>query len=488
MSSQLLTKSKYLAGLQCPKLLWVQFHEPERIPDTDAVTQYIFDQGHLVGELAKKLFPGSTDIPHDDFTANVNKTEELLKERIPLYEAGILSGEIYSRIDVLNPANENEWDIIEVKSSTFDKKVHIDDVSFQKYCCETHGLKIRKCFLALINNKYVKNGEIDPHGLFIIHDVTDRVIAVSEDIRDRIDTMLETVESTNCPEVSIGKYCREPYECPLVECWESLPEDSIFTLYYGGKKCFDLFSEGILTVKDIPDSYKMGEKQHIQRACVISGEPFVNKEGIREFISSLKYPLYFLDFETIGPAVPLFDGTRPYQDTPFQFSLHVINSEDAVPDHFSFLASGPDDPRPSVLTELKRLLGDTGSIVVYNQGFEEGILKELALAFPEHDNWVTQVCDRLVDLLTPFSNFHYYHPQQKGSASLKRVLPAITGQSYGGLEISEGQSASIAFQTITYGDVSEEEKQKVREDLIRYCGQDTEGMIWIVEKLRNLCQ
>ena len=249
-----------------------------------------------------------------------------------------------------------------------------------------------------------------------------------------------------------------------------------------------MYDSGIVTVGEIPDSYKLNDKQRIQQACVASGEPHVDQEAIRGFLSSLEYPLYYLDFETIGPAVPLFDGIRPYQDIPFQFSLHVINSEGAAPDHFSFLASGADDPRPSVLTELKRLLGDTGSIVVYHQGFEEGILKELALAFPEYENWVTEVCNRLVDLLMPFSNFYYYHPMQKGSASLKRVLPAITGQGYGGLEISEGQSASIAFQTITYGDVSEEENQKVREDLIKYCGRDTEGMIWIVEKLRNLCQ
>jgi len=486
--NQMLSKSRYLSGLQCPKYLWIQFHEPERIPETDAVTQYIFDQGHLVGELAKELFPGGIEIPYDDSIGNISKTKELLKERKPLYEAGILAGKIYSRIDILNPLNEDEWDIIEVKSSTSVKDVHIHDVAFQKYCCEMYGLKIRKCFLALINNKYVKNREIDPHGLFDIHDITDEVIAVGEGIQNRIDIMLDTVKGSDCPEVSIGKYCREPYECPLVECWEFLPEDSIFTLYYGGKKCFDLFNEGILTITDIPDDYKMGEKQRIQQACIISGEPFVNKEGIGEFLSSLKYPLYFLDFETIGPAVPLFDGTHPYQDIPFQFSLHVINSEGAAPDHFSFLASGTDDPRPSVLTELKRLLGDIGSIVVYHQGFEEGILKELALAFPEYENWVTQVCNRLVDLLTPFSMFYYYHPLQKGSASLKKVLPAITGQGYGGLEISEGQSASIAFLAVTYSDVSGEENQKVREDLIKYCGRDTEGMIWIVEKLRNLCQ
>ena len=155
------------------------------------------------------------------------------------------------------------------------------------------------------------------------------------------------------------------------------------------------------------------------------------------------------------------------------YTFHVVNGEDAAPDHFSFLASGTDDPRPSVLTELKRLLGDTGSIVVYHQGFEEGILKELALAFPEYENWITEVCNRLVDLLTPFSSFHYYHPSQKGSASLKSVLPAITGRGYEDLDINDGQLASISFLSATFGDMLEDEKVKVMTDLEQYCGRDT---------------
>jgi hypothetical protein len=487
MPSKLLTKSKYISGLQCLKCLWIQINEPEKIPETGIVKQHIFDQGHLVGELAKKMFPDGIDIPSDNFMGNTSETQKLLKQRRPLYEAGILTGSIYSRTDILNPVNENEWDIIEVKQSTSVKDVHIQDASFQKYCWETYGLKIRKCFLALINNKYVKNGLIDPQGLFKLHDITDKVKVAGEGIQNRIDAMLDTIKSSECPEVSIGKYCKDPYDCSLKErCWQFLPEDNIFTLYYGGKKCFDLFNEGILTVKDIPDDYKMGEKQHIQQACVISGDPFVNKERISEFLSSLEYPLYFFDFETIGPAIPLFDGTRPFQNIPFQFSLHIINDGNAKPEHFSFLASGVDDPRPALLKELKKLLGDTGSILTFNQRFEEGILKEMALAFSEYKTWVAQVCNRLVDLLSPFSNFDYYHPSQKGKASLKKVLPALTGKDYSELDIAEGQSASIAFLTVTYGEVTEEERQKVRNDLLKYCGLDTEGMIWIVEKLRDI--
>jgi hypothetical protein len=474
-------------GLQCLKYLWITFNDRGRIPETDTVTQYLFDQGHLVGEVAKRLFPGGMDIPQGSLTGIINNTKALLGTRKPLFEAGIQADSIYSRIDVLDPANDDEWDIVEVKSSTSVKKVHVDDVAFQRHCCEMGGLKIRKCSLALIDNKYVRNGEIDPHGLFNIHDISDRVVAASEGIQDGIEAMLDIAKSPYCPEMPIGQHCRKPYECPLSICWDHLPEDNVFDLFGGGAQGFQFYNQGILSIRDIPDDHKMSGKQRIHRDCVISGEPLVNEEGIRAFLSTLQYPLYFFDFETVGSAVPPFDGTWPYQDVPFQFSLHVVNSEGDSPAHYSFLASGTDDPRRSVIEELSRLLGAEGSIIVYFQDFEEGILKELGQAFPEYEDWVAQVCSGLVDLYAPFGSYHYYHPSQKNSASLKRVLPAITGRGYDGLEINEGQSASIAFQRVTYGEVSGEEKQKVRHDLIEYCGRDTEGMIWIVDELRNLC-
>lgn len=487
MPINILSKTKYLTGLQCPRLIWVQIHEPEKMPETDPVTQHVFDQGHLVGELAKKLFPGGIDIPTDDFMGNIYSTTDLLKERKPLFEAGIRAGKLYSRVDILSPAGENEWDIVEVKSSTSVKDVHVNDAAFQRYCCSQSGLNIRKCYLALINNQYVKDGEIDPEGLFNIHDVTDQVEEASVGIQDRIDDILGVINQETCPEMIIGPHCRDPYECPLTDCWDVLPEHNIFSLYYGGKKSFEMYNSGIVTIGEIPDGYKLNDKQRIQQACVASGERHVDKDAIRGFLASLKYPLYYLDFETINPAVPLFDGTRPYQHTPFQFSLHVVKDESSQPEHFSFLASGTDDPKPALLVELQKALGNSGSIIAYNKGFEEGILRDLAPAFPEYSDWIEQACGRLVDLLVPFRNFDYYHPAQKGSASLKAVLPAITGRGYEDLDINDGQVASVTFLAATYGDMPEAERVKVMADLEQYCGRDTEGMIWIVERLRELC-
>jgi len=242
-----------------------------------------------------------------------------------------------------------------------------------------------------------------------------------------------------------------------------------------------------LTIGEITDDYRLNNKQLIQQASVVSGESHVDKGAITEFLSSLEYPLYYLDFETIGPAIPLFDGVRPYQNVPFQYSAHVVRDEHSKPEHYSYLTDGTGDPRHGLLAELQKVLGYSGSIIAYNKGFEEGCLRDMAAALPEYSDWIEQVCTRLVDLLEPFRNFYYYHPAQKGSASLKAVLPAITGKGYEDLVISDGQVASLTFLTAIYGEIPEEERAKVMSDLEKYCGRDTEGMIWIVERLRELC-
>jgi hypothetical protein len=199
----------------------------------------------------------------------------------------------------------------------------------------------------------------------------------------------------------------------------------------------------------------------------------------------LQYPLYYLDFETFNTAIPLFDGTRPYQQIPFQFSLHVVEKENAIAKHYSFLADGNDDPRHEFVASLKRVLGNSGSIVVYSQGFEKGVLSRLATFLPNHNKWVESLNDRIIDLLAPFRSFHYYDSKQKGSASIKNVLPVLTGTNYDHLDISDGMDASLAFLDVISNNVAEKEEIKIRKDLEKYCALDTEGMIWIVDKLKE---
>lgn len=482
----MLTKSRYLNGLQCLKLLWITANEPERIPAPDASTQHIFDQGNEVGELAKTLFPDAITVPNDSFKGNLEMTRKLFCQRKPLFEAGILSGQIYSRTDIMNPVNNDEWDLIEVKSSTSVKDINFHDVAFQKLCWEESGVKIRNCFLAFINNQYVRHGEIDPRELFIVQDISDGVATASVGIRDRIAQMIQAAANPLCPEVAIGPQCSDPYQCALSECWEHLPEHNVFTLYFGGKKSHELYRSGVLEITDIPAGYKLNDKQSIQCACVRSGVPYVNRGAIRKFIDGLEYPLYYLDFETFGTAIPLFDGTRPYQNIPFQFSLHIQESQGTTPKHYEFLAEGRQDPRPALLGSLSKLIDSKGSVIAYNKSFEETVLKECGKMLPEYALFTDDVVGRLTDLIVPFRGFHYYHPSQKGSASLKKVLPALTGQGYDEMAISKGDDASLAFLRITFEDVSEAEVAEVRRQLLSYCKLDTEGMVKIIERLEQI--
>ncbi len=470
-------------GLACPRFLWMQFHEPDKLPEVDKVTQHRFDQGHLVGEIAKECFPKGVDLAGLEFKENIDKTRKAVKERKIIFEAGVMFRNLYSRTDILVPVGKEEWDIVEVKSSTQVKDEHLHDLSFQRFTCEQAGLTIRNCVLMHIHNQFIKHGEIDPHKFFIQENITTEVEVVARGIPERIEAMLKLIASPTFSEKIAGG-CTQPGVCVLEDCWKHLPEQHIFTLCGLKKKQLELFEQGILALKDIPDSVKLNDKQQIQRNCAKSGKPHIHKEEIAVFLRTLKYPLCYLDFETFSTAIPLFDGVKPYQQIPFQFSLHVDNGKKV--EHFGFLADGTEDPRKDFITALQKVLPKAGKVVVYNAPFEKGVLTKLAERYPEYKEWVAQVVDRFADLLIPFREFHYYHPDQKGSASIKAVLPVLTGNGYKDLEIGKGDDASVSFLAITFGEVSLEEKQKVRRDLEVYCGQDTEGMRWMVKELEGM--
>jgi len=483
----LLTKSKYLIGLQCYKYLWIVCNEPDKLPPDSLSTKYKFEQGNIVGQYAKKLYPNGEDIPPFPFKDNIGRTKELLNERKPLFEAGILFENCFSRIDILVPVEDDKWDIIEVKSSGEVKDQYIDDVSFQRYCCEKFGIKIRKCFLMHINREYTREDEIKPDRLLETEDITSKVEEIIIGIQERINKMIEVINSDTCPDIPIGKQCNNPYDCPLIEyCWGFLSPENVFELY-NCRKCFQLFKEGVISIKDIPDDFKLNDKQKVQRDCAISGRPFVNKEEIKQFLDTLQSPLYYFDFETYASVIPFFDGTKPNQKIPFQFSLHIVKKDGSIK-HISYLADTNKDPRPEILQKMKEVLGNKGSIITYHKSFEEGRLKELALSFPDYQDWIESILTRIVDLETPFKNFYYYNPVQKGSASIKKILPALTGKSYGEMDINNGEDAFIKFLSVTFKEVSEEEKTKVRNDLEKYCCLDTEGMVWIVNELNNLIE
>ncbi len=489
----LLTKSKYLIGLKCPKLLWITMNAKEQLPQIDQATEYKFKVGTLIGELATEWFADGVNVPTNDFIGNLDITQELLIKRKILFEAGFKSklqkGDVYSRVDILVPVENNMWDIVEVKSGTSVKDENIDDVSFQRFCLEESGLKIRNCFLMHINNQYVKDGKNDVKELFVLSDITEHVSERIVGIEDTVDAMFDKINAQEEIQQKIGVFCNKPYDCQLKnKCWNFLPTENVFDLYRGGKKSFELFDNEILKISDIPTDTKLTAIQKIQKDCSLNENIHINEEKINKFLDELNYPLYFLDFETINPAIPKFDGMKPYQRIPFQFSLHIQEDKDSEPKHIPYLADNTDDPRPTFMKLLKESLGEQGDIIVYNASCEKGVFKECCEVLPEYKEWYEEnIIPRVKDLLEPFRKFDYYNPNQNGSASIKAVLPALSDLSYDNMAISDGMGASNEFERVTYDpNVSKDENAEVRLALEEYCKQDTYAEIVIIEKLREI--
>jgi len=489
-----LTKSKYINALQCHKYLWMRCNRPEDIPEPSKSLQHIFSVGKEIGQLAQKRFPGGINISEEDFFENLKTTKALLRQsaRKPLYEAGIAAGRLYARADILYPVDNEAWDLVEVKCSTCSKEiknVYYHDIAFQKYCYEKAGLKIRKCLLMHINKEYIRDGEIDVNDFFTLQDLTEAVGNLQEGIDENVEGLLKLIDMSECFNCSIHEGCRKPYECPLIgECWKSLPAYNIFQLYnMRWKSRFDFFNRGLRDIKDTPKGdKKIKEKHLIQIESVETGQSHIEPSGISDFLKGLQYPIYYMDFETTFEAIPPFKGMRPYQQMPFQFSVHVQDSPGGGLKHFSFLWRKPSDPRKNFIQVLKDCLGSQGSIVAYYFSFEKSRLNELVELFPEYKDWVDSILVRMVDLLEPFKKFHYYHASQKGSASIKKVLPAITGKGYEGMAISDGGEASLEYARVSNGDIPEDEKNEAYSALEKYCSLDTEGMAWIVEELRKM--
>jgi len=484
----LISKSKFVAGLQCPKLLWHAVNRPEQFPPTDPATQANFDQGREIGVLAKTLYPGGLEISEGVVhrSAVVQWTREALRFRRPLFEAALEHDGGYARADILNPVGEDAWELVEVKSSTEVKDVFLEDIAFQYHVFAGAGLNIRSCSVLHVDNSYVRRGAVEAGRLLKKVDVTSLVLPLVATVPARLQRMRDIVSQPTAPVQEIGPHCDSPYACALHDtCWSFLPEGNVLELYRGKAKGFDLLKRGVTRLAEITDDEALTANQQIQRRAAVTRKAHIDCDAVKNFLSRMEYPLHFLDFESFMTAIPLLDGVRPYQQVPFQFSLHVVAAPDAEPAHHGFLAEGRNDPRRAFIDTLVSVLGDQGSIVVYNASFEVGRLRECAELFPEFQPWLATVERRIVDLLEPFRAFAYYHPAQRGSASIKSVLPALTGTSYENLEIGDGGTASHEFVRVSFSDVAEVERQQVRSNLEEYCSLDTRGMILLVDGVRK---
>ncbi|MFP4656839.1 MAG: DUF2779 domain-containing protein, partial [Candidatus Woesearchaeota archaeon] len=376
------------------------------------------------------------------------------------------------------------FDLIEIKSGTGAKQEHSHDLSFQKYVVERCGYDVRKCFVLHIDNKYVKKGDINPEELLKLTDVTSDVTKVSEGIEDRIKKMIEVIDMNTCPPITVEDLLSIKHSTFIIdEFLAGLPANNVFTLYgCRTDKKYEFWTSGYERLSDLPDEV-LNPKQKIQKKCAASNETHIDREGIKDFLDTLEYPIYHLDFESINPAIPLFDGTRPYQQIPFQYSLHIEQSDGDI-DHKEFLHDGSTDPRRPLTERLIKDLGTKGSILTYNESFEKKVLRGLAKDFPEYSEAIDSFLQRIRDLIKPFKNFHYHDPRQKSSCSIKDVLPIFSDLDYKGLDISNGENASQAFISLMEG--KDKKPERTRKALLEYCKLDTYSMVIILDKLRKL--
>ena len=468
-----LSKSTFVnAGLKCPLVLWATFNDRSLLPVVDASLQFIFDQGHEVGDLAKKLFPEAAEVSYDvDFSLLVKETKRLLKLGKPIFEASFQVPNALCRADVLLPV-KNGYDLIEVKASNEVKGDHIWDVAFQLYVLEKAGIKVTNAFLMHLDREYVKKGPVDPKKLFLKENVTDKARELLPEIEPLLKSFVKIINGRR-PMPVLKVDCTSPSSCPIHS--ERLPE--VVQLF--GSTGYKLLKQDITKAKDTPDSALDEEERRIKKAT-LTNEPFVDKTRLKKFLESLKHPLHCLDFETFSTAIPAFDKTSAWQQIPFQLSLHIIDKPGAKPRHVEYLSDDNGDPRKGIIDALRKI-GKKGTILAYSMSFEKSVIEKLAVSFPK-EKWLKKLLPRFRDLIEPFKQMMVYYPDQHGSNSLKATLPALTGRSYEDLELGDGSEASLQFYKIMIQN-QPGDKQKLRRALLEYCGQDTEGMVEILAVL-----
>ena len=488
--SHLLSKSSFLKGIQCDKQLYLYKYYYDRMDPVSSIQQAVFDRGTSVGLLAQSLFPGGTTGTEDPRKSSVaaEKTKSLMDNNTKvIYEAAFEYDDILIISDII-VRDGKKWSVYEVKSSTSISETYILDAAVQYYVLNNCGLNIKDISIVYINNQYVRNGDLDIRSLFNIESVKELVLEQQGLILSETKRLKEVLKQKTIPDIPIGVQCFNPYQCSFFgTCWKDVPGYSVFNIAnLGIEKKFDLYNNGYVRLEDIPDDYKLNANQRMQIDTHKSNKVVIDKAALKKFLSEITYPLYFMDFETFMPAVPMFDNSKPYQQIPFQYSLHYMKKEDAELEHYEFLADASGDPRAAF---IKKLLKDTkgkGKILVYNKSFEITRLKEIARDFPEFEDEINERINRIVDLMLPFQKKYYYSPEMKGSYSIKYVLPALVPEmSYDELEIKEGGTASLAFESLYYeNDLFK--MQDTRENLLKYCRMDTLAMVKIINKIKRI--
>lgn len=486
---KLLSKTKLMRGYRCQKCIYLTIHRPDLEPPISPEKQALFDQGNRVGEEARKFFPGGVlvdNLPWD-FVGAISKTKEFIASGVEtIYEAAFEYMGFYARADIIqiNPET-HRWHIYEAKSTTKVKPEHIHDVGLQTWIMAKSGLPLEKINLLHLNPDCRFP---DLSNLFKINDVTESMRANYSSVVPKLNEIKNTLQQPNTPDVDLGPYCLLPNECEFVShCWKekNIPAISIFNLPGIKNHKWDLYHQNIIEL----DDPRLTDLSDIQQRMVDvnkTGQRFVDANAINNEMKNWQFPLVFLDFETINPAIPRYNGCGPYHHVPFQFSVHVWPDPKAEISHTAFLHDNTNDPRPTLIPALLSACGKAGSIVAYHSKFESERILEMAEQFTEYAEALTALTTRMVDPL-PIIRNHVYDKQFAGSFSLKKVAPALLGDesSYKEMAIADGGAAQRGFEELINSKTSPHRREVLKVQMLDYCKKDTFVMVELVKWMMN---
>ena len=494
MDSQI-SKTQFLHYLQCPAYFWLEKHKPE-VVDRVALSDFekqIIEQGVVVEEWARKLYPKGKLVSTRQLQAVDDTKTYLDAGETQIFQATFAADSLYAMVDILEWDSENSyWIINEVKGTTskdVKNEVHLQDATFQKIALERAGLAVGKVQLIELNKEFIKDGEIDPIDLLQKTDIGEEIEAMESDILLQIADAQKFLDPTSKQPICNCIYRSRAYQCPtFTYCHPEVPGYSVHDICRIGsstKKLQEMIDNNWLSITDIPKDFELSPTQKPQVHVTNTNDVIIRKEAIRAELEGIEYPIYFLDYETYPAAIPVFDGCYPFQQVPFQFSLHILSEPTAKLVHKEFLARESDNPMQALATKLREAIGDTGSIIVWNKKFEGKCNEDLASIVPELATFLHGINNRFYDLMEIFSKQHYVHKDFRGGSSLKDVLPVLVPDlSYKELEISDGGMACNAWKKMIFNGLSASEAEDIAKNLLEYCKLDTLAMVEIWRALQ----
>jgi len=496
-----ITKSDYLKFLDCPEYFWFHKKKPVVLVEKELsdFEKNLLKSGQEVEEWGRKLFPNGILIESSKQEA-VEDTKRLLKEgKKVIFQAAFEAEGLYVMVDILEWNDKNKyWIINEVKASTTEKNEekkkkdeYLFDAGFQYIVLKLAGCKIGKVNLLELNKEYVKKGEINPFQLFVKTDITEEVRNLEEEISRDIREMNILMERESEPISCDCVYKPRIKHCPAFSyLYPDMPEYSVHDIVSIGlspKRLQGMIECGYLSIYDIPEDFELTKNQRIHVDVAQRGITINKSVEINELLKKIEYPLFFLDYETYPVAIPIYDGCKPYMQIPFQYSLHIQREPDGEYEHTEFLAEDGNSNPMELLTEsLRDIIGNKGSVIVWNKMFERKCNENISEVYPEYAKLMANINGRLFDLMDIFQKNLYVHKDFKGKYSIKKVLPVLDPKlSYEGLSVSDGSMAMDFWKKMVFEIKDEAEKEQIKKDLLEYCKLDTLAMVRIYEFLRR---